>query len=279
MTTAPRAPLDTDVAIEIPEHIVFRHRLAGPTRRAFAQMLDLVICYGALAVVVLLVHLVAPAVRPGALGRAGTGVILLLLFATQWIYFVVWEGWAGRTPGKMAVGARVVTSAGRPIGWTEAALRNLLRAADLLPTAYLTGVIAMALSSRFQRLGDLVAGTIVVLGEAPDAPRRRGDRAPLGIGAPPTSAELAALPPVVTLDADERTAIELFLLRRPSLGVARERELAAILAQPLAAAIGVQPGSPLERDPARLLALVHRLAVNAGRTAAPPSLRPGARRP
>jgi uncharacterized RDD family membrane protein YckC len=272
---AGRAPLDTDVALEIPEHIVFRYRVAGPTRRALAQLLDLLLCYGVLAVVVLLAHLAAPSVSVGALGRAGTGVLLLLLFAIQWIYFVAWEGSSGRTPGKMAVGARVVTVSGRPIGWAEAALRNLLRAADLLPTAYLVGAVAMALSRRFQRLGDLVAGTMVVLGEAP-----RGRAAPIALAPPATNAELAALPPVVTLDADERAAIELFLLRRPSLGVARERELAAMIAPPLAAAIGVRrdPGSELMRDPARFLALVHHRAVNAGRTAAPPSLRPGPRR-
>lgn len=269
------SPLDTDVALEIPEHIVFRHRLAGPTRRALAYLLDLLLCYGALAVVVFVAYLLAPSLRIGTLGRAGTGVLLLVLFAIQWVYFVVWEGWTGRTPGKMAVGARVVTVAGRPIGWAEAVLRNLLRAADILPTAYVAGAVAMALSSRFQRLGDLVSGTMVVLAEGPPSVDRA---APLRLAPPPTSAELAALPPVVTLDADERGAIELFLLRRPSLGVARERELAAMLASPLAAAIGLQPGGALERDPARFLALVHHLAANAGRTAAPPSLRPAPRR-
>ncbi|RYY35752.1 MAG: hypothetical protein EOP59_15140, partial [Sphingomonadales bacterium] len=84
-----------------------------------------------------------------ATAKAGFGLVLLALFAAQWVYFAVCEAYWGRSPGKMAVGLRVVTTSGRPIGWRAAALRNLLRAADLLPVAYLAGVVSMALSSRF----------------------------------------------------------------------------------------------------------------------------------
>ena len=50
-------PLDTDVAIETPEHIVFRHRVAGPARRALAHLLDLLICYGIVFVIAIVVIL------------------------------------------------------------------------------------------------------------------------------------------------------------------------------------------------------------------------------
>ena len=119
--------------------------------------------------------------RPGEIGtaaKAGFGLVLLALFAAQWIYFVVCEAYWGSSPGKMAVGLRVVTTSGRPIGWRAAALRNLLRAANLLPVAYLAGVVSMALSSRFQRLGDLVAGTMVVVPENARAARRSSCRPP-----------------------------------------------------------------------------------------------------
>ena len=258
------APLDTDVAIETPEHIIFHYRLAGPARRAIAYLIDLVACYG---VVLLLAVIVAAsfmgdrsAGELGSAAKAGSGVVLLALFAAQWVYFVVFEATTGRSLGKRAVGLRVLSTNGRPIGWRAAALRNLLRAADALPTGYLVGLTSMAMSSRFQRLGDLVAGTMVVVPESARV------AAPIELTPPAKPKELATLPDEVALDADEREAIELFLRRRLTLGRAREHELASMIAGPLGERLGfVHP------DPSRLLAIVYDRAVNAGRTEAPPS--------
>ena len=254
--------LDTEVAIETPEHIVFHTRVAGPARRALAQGLDLVLCYGTIALLGALVYLAGgvSADAASSLGKAGIGLILLAMFAAQWIYFVVWEGRWGRSPGKRVLGLVVVTTTGRPIGWKASALRNLLRAADLLPIAYVVGLVTMALSSRFQRLGDLVAGTMVVVPE-----RARAEGA-LALSPPAEPREVATLPDVVPLDIEERVAIELFLRRRLSLGVLRERELAEMIAGRIGARLGFR-----HPDPSRLLALVYDRAVNVGRTDAPPS--------
>lgn len=265
------APLDTDVAIETPEHIVFHYRLAGPARRALACLIDLLVCYGTVALLGLVVFLSffgdATSSDVGSAAKAGSGVVLLALFAAQWLYFVAYEATRGRTLGKRALGMRVVTESGRPIGWRAAALRNLLRAADALPTGYLVGLITMSMSPRFQRLGDLAAGTIVVV---PDSP---GAAAPIALSPPARPNELATLPEDVWLDADEREAIEMFLRRRFSLGRAREHELADMIAGPIAARLGFR-----HPDPARLLALVYDRAVNVGRSEAPSSsLRPRAR--
>jgi uncharacterized RDD family membrane protein YckC len=258
------SPLDTDVAIETPEHIVFHYRLAGPARRAVACAIDLVICYGTVAlmaaIVVLVFHGNATRGDVGSAAKAGSGVVLLALFAAQWIYFVVFEALRGRTLGKRAMGIRVLAENGRPIGWRAAALRNLLRAADALPTGYLVGLIAMSMSSRFQRLGDLAAGTLVIV------PESAGSAASIELSPPAHPKELATLPDDVALDADEREAIELFLRRRLTLGRARENELAAMIAGPIAARLGYE-----HRDPSRLLAIVYDRAVNQGRTEAPPS--------
>jgi uncharacterized RDD family membrane protein YckC len=268
----PEALLDTRVAIETPEHIVFRYRVAGPARRAVAQVVDLVLCYFVVGVVSLLILAATSgwAAIEGAadsVGQLGVGVVLVLLFAAQWVYFVAWEGSTGRSPGKMALGLRVVTVTGRPIGFGPAALRNVLRAADLLPSGYALGVVAMALSPRFQRLGDLVAGTMVVIVERPV----HATLIRLWPVAQPR--ELEALPAHVALDADERTALELFLRRRGTLGRAREEELARIIAGPLGARFGYE--SP---DPVRTLALLYDRAANDGRVEGPPSIRPGAPR-
>lgn len=265
------APLDTAVAIETPEHIVFHYRLAGPARRAIAYLIDLVVCYGVIALLAVIVILALVGDRSasdlGSSAKAGGGVLLLALFAAQWVYFVVLEGRSGRSIGKRAVGIRVVSTNGRPIGWRAAALRNLLRAADALPTGYLVGLGSMTLTSRFQRLGDLVAGTMVVI------PGSARIAAPIELSPPAHPKEVATLPDDVALDADEREAIELFLRRRLTLGRARENELASMIAGPIAERLGF-----VHADPSRLLALVYDRAVNVGRSESPPSswrARPG----
>lgn len=262
------APLDTDVLIETPEHIEFHYRIAGPARRAAAYVIDLLVCYGVLFIVAVIV-LMGLGISFGKSGiEAAAGLFLVLLFAAQWVYFVVWEAITGRSPGKRALGLRVLTTTGRPIGFQAAALRNLLRAADFLPTAYLVGVVSMALSSKFQRLGDLVAATIVVVPESTYAATA------LELRPPAQPKELAKLPDDISLDADERAAIELFLRRRHTLGVAREHELAGMIAEIIGDRVGYA-----HKDPSRLLALVYDRAVNAGRTEAPPSsFRPAKRK-
>lgn len=270
-TVQPLAPLDTDVAIETPEHIVFRHRVAGPARRLLAFLLDLLLCYTVFAVIALVVIVasVGAAATTGAVEGAfgtGIGVLLLLLFAIQWLYFAVLEGWRGTTPGKAALGLRVLTTTGRPIGFRQAALRNVLRAADALPLTYsagllsIAGLASMCVTKRFQRLGDLVAGTMVVV------PERAAASAPMMLWPPAQPHELATLPDDVRLDADERNAIELFLRRRARLGRPREIELAMMIAKPLCTRHGF-----MHPDPSRALALLYDRAANAGRSNAPPS--------
>jgi len=272
----PGAPLDTDIAIETPEHIVFRHRVAGPARRLLAYLLDLAICYGALVAVALVVMAIAfGASARGAteaVGGAGIGLLLVLAFAIQWVYFAVLEAWRGTTPGKAALGLRVLTTTGRPIGFREAALRNVLRAADALPLAYtagclsIAGLASMVVTRHFQRLGDLAAATIVVMTS------RARATAPFVLSPPALPQELALLSDDVRLDADERQAIELFLRRAGQLGPARSHELASMIAPVLGARFGVPSA-----DPSRTLALIYDRAASAGRGDAPPSSRaPGA---
>ncbi len=269
-----RVPLDTDVAIETPEHIVFRHRVAGPARRLLAYLLDLLICYAALAVIafVVLVAVAGLAAVSGAtenLAGAGMGLVLLLLFAIQWLYFTIFEALRGRTPGKAAFGCRVVTTMGRPIGARAAALRNVLRAADSLPLAYsagllsVAGLVSMSVTRRFQRLGDLVAGTMVVV------PERARVAEPLVLSPAAAPSELAELVNIdVRLDGEERQAIEMFLRRRASLGPAREGELARMISSAMAARCG-----RLSADPSRALALLYDRAAQVGRLEAPSSSR------
>jgi uncharacterized RDD family membrane protein YckC len=259
--------LDTDITIEAPEHIMFRHRVGGPARRAVAHVIDLIVCYGAVAFFVVGVLFAAGGVgllsgAVSSLTNLGIGLVLVAVFVAQWLYFAVWEGLTGRTPGKAALRLRVVTTTGRPIGLTNAALRNILRAADVLPNAYGVGLLAMALTRRFQRLGDLVAGTMVIV-EA-----KASIAVPLRLWPAASPEELASLPQEVALDADERVAVELFLRRRPALGAARALELAELIAGALERRFGYRTA-----DPVRTLAILYDAAANAGRSEGPPSSR------
>jgi len=83
---------------------------------------------------------------------------------TIFVCYVLFEGARSITPGKLALGLRVVKYDGSPCGWVAALRRSILRPVDALPFAvpYLVGLATAGLSSRRQRLGDVFAGTLVV---------------------------------------------------------------------------------------------------------------------
>ena len=240
-------PLDNTTEVETPEHVRFRYRVAGPVRRMLAYLIDLVVR----GIVVLAVGLVL-AIALGD-GNAVGGVMLIVAFALEWGYYVFFETTGdGRSLGKRALSLRVVKEGGFPISFMDSVLRNLMRGADFLPLGYVIGLFVMAGDSRFRRLGDRVAGTLVVVEE------RSRVAAPLTITPPPTAAELEGFPQRPPLSASERETLELYL-RRVDLTAARREELAQIIAPALAQRIGVTV-----KDPVRFLALLHhRVAATA----------------
>jgi uncharacterized RDD family membrane protein YckC len=241
-------PLDNTAEVETPEHVRFRYRVAGPVRRMLAYLLDLLIRAG-----VLLVLGVVIAIALGG-GDAVSGVLLICAFILEWGYYVFFETTSdGRSPGKRALSLRVVKEGGYPIGFIDSVLRNLLRGADFLPVGYLIGLFAMAADSRFRRLGDRVAGTMVVVEE------RSRVAPPLTLNPPPTAGELEAFPQRPPLSAWERETLELYL-RRVDLTAARREELAQMIAPALA-----QRMSVTAKDPVRFLALLHHRIAATGR--------------
>jgi len=156
--------LDTTVRLVTPERITFRYPLAGPFRRASAYLIDLAVLLG----LVLTISLLALALT---LGRpAGGGLSLAILFVLRFGYGAICEGLLlnGQTPGKRALGLRVVSVEGVPISGAQAFLRNLLWCFDgLWPFAYIPALASMMLTRRFRRLGDLAAGTMVIAEHRP----------------------------------------------------------------------------------------------------------------
>lgn len=235
--------LDTTLELETPEHIAFRYQLAGPARRAAAYAVDLAV-RGAILFLMALVILSTQSVASEDFAGFETGALLLVFFALEWGYFVAFDVLAdGASPGKRAFELRVVHQDGRPITLADSILRNLLRAADLLPMFYGVGVLSMMLDKKFRRLGDFVAQTVVVYEPASKLGSREEVKA---------RADIPGLPARPELSLEERSALALFYRRLPYISEARALELADLLAP-----VFVERFSLGKVDPLNLLITLH----------------------
>ena len=206
--------LDTCREVITPEGVPLQLPAAGPVPRALAWLLDLGIRTAVLAAMSLLLI---------PMGGLGQGLYLALMFLMFWAYPIVFEVWHGRTPGKRALGLRVVARDGAPLGWMPAIVRNLLRTVDMLPFGYALGLVTCLCDRHGRRLGDLVAGTLVV--HTPALP-----------ATPPARIDTVLAPPL-PLQPAEQMAVIAFADRAPALNGPRQRELADI-ASPLSQAHG-----------------------------------------
>jgi uncharacterized RDD family membrane protein YckC len=157
--------------IDTPEQVGLEFSVAGVGSRFVASLLDLLIVFAFFfAEILALVAIGAAGHASAAAGNASRtaeiwvgAFIVFVNFAVVWGYFALFEAyWHGQTPGKRAMKIRVIKDSGRQITLFEALARNLVRVVDYLPGCYLIGLITMLCNKRSQRLGDLVAGTIVV---------------------------------------------------------------------------------------------------------------------
>ena len=196
--------LDTIYSIETPEGVELDLRLSGIPARMLAWIVDTFIRFGLYIVLSMMLSWA---------GDFGFGIYLILIFLIEWFYPVVFEVISdGMTPGKRAMGIRVVHSNGTPIGWPASITRNLLRFIDFLPLFYVFGIITMMLNRNFQRLGDLVAGSVVVYR---DDKRTRH-----------TLPEAASVVPAYALRPNEAQAIVHFAERVEQISGERADELA-----------------------------------------------------
>ena len=175
--------IDTLHHVEAPEGVDLALRLAGPTPRAIAYLTDLAVrflFYGAAALPLAVL-----------LDEIGSGIVFLLIALGEVIYPVLFEVFGdGQTFGKRMLGLRVVHDDGTRVQWRASLLRNLLLAADWLPGTYLFAAISMLASSRFQRIGDHAAGTLVVYTEGPSG----AVAAPAATGPDPAPPAIALAP-------------------------------------------------------------------------------------
>ena len=155
-------PLDDHLTIETPEQVALELPVAGVGSRFVAVAIDTVLQV-LLALGAVFLVAMAGLVFRDSLPSIGPVGVVLFTFMVYWGYFATFEiVWSGRTPGKYYAGIRVIKESGRPIGAYEAIARNVVRVIDFMPVAYGVGVIVMLLNRNSRRLGDFVAGTVVV---------------------------------------------------------------------------------------------------------------------
>ena len=206
--------LDTCREVVTPEGVPLQLPAAGPIPRALAWLVDLGVRIGALTLL---------SIPLALLDEFGRGIYLAAMFLINWTYPIVCEALWGRTLGKRAMGLRVLARDGAPVGWMASITRNLLRTVDMLPFGYAIGLLSSLFDAHGRRLGDLVAGTVVVHTPARYLP-------------PPATIDSALAPPQ-PLRAQEQAAVMAFAERAPRLSPARQQELADIAA-PLTGAHG-----------------------------------------
>jgi uncharacterized RDD family membrane protein YckC len=214
--------MERTVDVRTGEAVAIRYELAGLGSRFLAVTVDMM-AQMLIAIALLVGYaFAAPLIARSGLGKTVDAWLIALgvvaFFALFFGWFIIFETWwSGRTPGKRALGLRVVRDGGFPLDLGAAVIRNLVRIAEVALGFYLLSAISALISKENKRLGDLAAGTLVVRDRA-DAPRdldaylARPARTDTGLA-----------------DAD-RVLIERFLARRPTLDHSARLRLAAQIA-------------------------------------------------
>lgn len=145
--------------------------------------------------------------------RAGMGIFLILAFLIEWFYPVYFELFhQGKTPGKSMFGLFVAQENASPITPIASLIRNLLRFVDFLPFCYGFGLLCIFSNARFQRIGDIVAGTVVLHRDEAQTTRQEEN--------------IDAITPPIPLKLNEQQALIRFYQRQPYLSDERAEELA-----------------------------------------------------
>ena len=243
------------MAIELP--------LAGIGSRFIALLIDYLIWGAAFLVLGVLAAIIIPALHffGGVSATWAAGIFFLIVFLLQWGYFALFEAFdSGRTPGKRVAKIRVIHQSGRGINFLEALARNLVRFVDYLPGFYAVGVVAIFISRRNQRLGDMVAGSLVVRDREVDAPQwnqnssqslslRSPESAPpqpaygqpgAGLwGQAPHLRVVLPAPALAKLSPADLEVLEGFFARRLDMDLTTRSALAGRIAQALSAKSGL----------------------------------------
>ena len=215
------------LTIDTPEGVPLELTLAGVGSRFSSALVDYLIQFVILVALAILLSVIG--LHPFSGATFASAMWVLILFVVFWGYDIAFEVLnSGRTPGKRLNGLRVVRESGAPVNFTTSAVRNVLRIIDILPPpTYLVGITAILATSRNQRVGDLVAGTLVVR-ERRTLPQETRISPSVQVPAWDTSA----------IGQDELDAVVAFLGRRGELPAGARLQLAGELAGRLRPKVG-----------------------------------------
>jgi uncharacterized RDD family membrane protein YckC len=243
------------LTIETPEQTALEFPIAGVGSRFLAFGLDSLI-QSLLGLVLLFVSIAFPAKYLSAISRLWAVTILLIFaFCLYFGYFAIFEAvWNGQTPGKRVVRIRVIKETGRPIAPVESVARNLMRIVDQLPAVYAVGIVSVLLSRQSKRLGDFVAGTIVV------HERALQDIKPLWRASERSSARSYGSH---ALSEEDMALIESFMNRRDALEPQVRFDMADRIVKHIYSRLSVPPGDRVSGE--KLLeAIAHERRSSAG---------------
>ena len=246
--TRPDQQIETTFEIVTPENIAFHYGVAGPFRRLPAYVIDVV-----LRITFIIGVTIALNIAGVVLGGISIAILLIVVFVVEWFSGALFETFMnGQTPGKWICGIRALSADGQPLNGMQAVLRNIFRSVDLFPLVSiqvfntlarvlvgetlppwyifptcLFGLVAMALNGRYQRIGDLVANTIVIIEE-------RKWFSGMAALDDPRAVQLAGhLPADLRISRTMAQATANYVERRKFFTIPRRREIARHLGVPL----------------------------------------------
>lgn len=226
--------------VETPEQIALEFPLAGIGSRFLAMVVDSLLQILVFVVLSLVVYFSASFWTNFATLHEIFAAILIFLvpFCIYWGYFACFEIlWRGQTPGKLVAGIRVIHQTGRPMTTVETIGRNLLRGIDIMPPpSYAVGLICMMCNGQSRRLGDFVAGTIVVHDKTIES---------VQTGWAADTVAVAPASEAAKLTSEELVLIETYLSRRYDLDPAVRDTTAQQIA------VMIQQKTGIERTPAQ----------------------------
>lgn len=225
--------------IETPENVELQRRLAGIGTRFIAGLMDTLLI--ALMYIVLLlsfltlgINIISKVGISDALEMWMLAIMIFIFFLIYWGYFVFFEMWTnGQSPGKKYLKIRVVMLEGGGISLNSIAIRNLLRVVDSLGLYAVAG-IAMFVTKKVQRLGDLAAGTVVISEEIPDYSARYDKKKRVLDNEAITSTVLEA----TGLKPEEYRLLHNYWLRREELTIEARSQILPQLLQPILVRMG-----------------------------------------
>jgi len=191
----------------------------------------------------------------GLAGIWGVAILILFYFLLYFGYFAIFEiVWNGQTPGKRKAGIRVIKDSGRPLTPAESIGRNLMRIVDWMPAFYAVGIASAVLTKENKRLGDLVAGSLVVRESSFGAlkPAWQTSNTPALPGLAPMGADRLSLEECVLIDSylqrrldlepylRFRMADEIFARLKPKLTLPSDGTFSSVSAEKLLEALAYE---------------------------------------